>query len=40
MNFLNDIINLTPGQLLIKYWYVWLALLVVIFAIELFRSRK
>lgn len=38
--FLNDIINLTLGQLLIKYWYVLLAFLLVIFAIELFRNKR
>lgn len=26
--FIDSLINLTPGQLFIKYWYVWLIIAV------------
>lgn len=27
MQFISDLINLTQGQLLIKYWWLWLVLI-------------
>lgn len=26
---LNDFINLTQGQLVIKYWYVWIVIILI-----------
>lgn len=28
-NILNDFINLTQGQLLVKYWWLWLSIILV-----------
>ncbi|NLI61464.1 MAG: hypothetical protein GX375_08555 [Clostridiales bacterium] len=24
----NDVINLTPGQLIVKYWWLWLLVMI------------
>lgn len=45
---INDFINLTQGQLLVKYWWLWLSILVLFIIyiildkgeIEMFRKRK
>jgi predicted cobalt transporter CbtA len=37
--FLNDVINLTQGQLLLKYWWLWI-LIIVTAGIYLIKFRK
>ena len=38
--FVFDQIHMTEGERLINYWYVWLAVLVALFCIGLYRCRK
>lgn len=38
--FIYDMINLTEGQKFIKYWWLWLALLVVIGGIHLILNTQ
>lgn len=40
MSFINDVINLTQGQLLIKYWYVWITVVIIFFLLLKFNNKK
>jgi len=28
INFINDLINLTQGQLLVKHWWLWVSIVI------------
>lgn len=40
IQFFSDLINLTPGQHLIKYYLFWLMYVAVIFVVIFFLERK
>jgi len=39
MSVLSDFINMTQGQLLIKYWWVW-SIIVVVAGIYMVRDKR
>lgn len=39
MSFFVDLINITPVHHLIKYWYLWISLVVVCFAVLRFIKK-
>ncbi len=36
--FIDDLINFTQGQLLIKYWWLWLGIIISALAIEIIKK--
>ncbi len=36
---LKDFIHLTQGELLVKYWWVWLIIIVIVVVYELFKNK-
>ncbi|SDQ02752.1 hypothetical protein SAMN04487752_1145 [Carnobacterium viridans] len=39
MLFLSDLIHLTQGELLIKYWWLWLVIVIIAIKYELFKDK-
>jgi len=39
VQFVNDLINLTQGQLLIKYWWLWILIIVFAFTYLHYKSE-
>jgi hypothetical protein len=37
--FIHDMINLTEGQKLVKYWWLWLSLAILAFAYPFVKSK-
>jgi len=37
--FINDMIHLTEGEKFIKYWYVWLGMIIIYVLISIIRWR-
>lgn len=37
--FIHDMINLTEGQKLVKYWWLWLSIVILTFAYLFIKSR-
>ena len=40
MQIINDFINLTQGQLLIKYWWLWLSVIIIFILYENYGKIK
>jgi hypothetical protein len=39
MNFIEDLINLTQGELLVKYWWLWGSIIVTLIIYELIKNK-
>ncbi|MGB4387495.1 MAG: hypothetical protein WBI88_12160 [Caldicoprobacterales bacterium] len=37
--FIHDMINLTEGQKLVKYWWLWLSIVILVFAYLFIKSQ-
>lgn len=40
MEYINDVIHLTQGELFIKYWWVWLMFIILAVINEFVRNKK
>lgn len=40
MQIINDFINLTQGQLLVKYWWLWLSIIIIFILYENYGKIK
>lgn len=38
MQFINDLIHLTPGEFTLKYWWIYAALFALLIALEVHHS--
>jgi len=39
MSFISDLINLTPGQLFMRYWWLWVSILTVLFIVAACKEK-